>query len=150
MIFLSAAVCAIGNRTWGAGDTPLGAKSGTLNTKHWMGLLVMTFAKALSYPVRYWPFLLAGLLFWRGWTTGPWLDMSAPATANWMRALVRSLAVIPLAALEFYIDHSYLHMVLGSIDIALVPAVYWVTGKCMKTQFIEAAEFINGALVGGT
>lgn len=161
-MLLAIVIVAIGNRTWGAGTTSLGVESGALTTKHWMGMLVMWLGFCLKgYPPVYWTLGLLALLLFRAWATRSWNDMGDPSLGNWPESILRSVAILPLAVLEFYLDGDFNHLIGGLLGLFIIPSIYWGSArylgpwitsrmKLMPGQFdyVAAAEFMTGLYLG--
>ena len=134
------ALTAIGNRTWGAGVSW---------APHWLGALIMTMGLWIGsgYSLIAIPVLFSCVLFWRAWPIGPFLNMEGNAI-SWSQAYLRNLVIIPLIFVCCTFDASLLPLVMGAIAFALIPVVYYLSGKQTKYDATAIAEMVSGALMG--
>lgn len=132
---LSSAVCAIGNRCWGA-------KEGS----HWLGLLIMSLGIYIANPVVWAvPLYAVGLFLWRSRSPRPWMGVGHGY--GWRPGMLRGLWALPLAVIITAVTGAPYHLLTGFVAVFAVPAAYWLGFKYRKAKG-EAAELLSGAVIG--
>ena len=137
-LYLSAALCSLGNRLWGEGKA-----------SHIIGLMVMSLGVVL-HSTQWWHFPMFALtiFLWRFGSTRPWNDLTTYADASYWLGVLRGLYIIPYAIARHIAGASIAEYYLLLAGVFIVPTIYWLTSKQHRVEPVALAEFCAGALLG--
>lgn len=131
---LSMAMCALGNRCWGADGLP-----------RWLAVLMMTYGLVLAHP-HMWarsPLIAVWVYVFRIFATGEtWL--AAARGEHIPESMLRSAAIIPLALLLYTLDGHPWHLMAGAL-FPVITLIYCLCGQQKQVEPIALAELLTGA-----